>query len=339
MTRRRSSITPDISADPFGERAFVPKKSLQILGARFEFATESQELMRLVESAYAGLPRHRIAPPAPQLHVRIIATSGRESGRSSQPPPLEMYSAAGILGGVAGPSDFVAVFAEQGAAVIGISPAQLRFPYHTRYEVIEFAVFTLAARAQRLVPLHGACVSQRGRGVLLVGDSGAGKTTAALHCLLEGLDFVSEDSVFVAPETLLATGVANYLHVRSDSLAWLEGSPAARAIRAAPIIERRSGVRKFEVDLRHGGYRLARSAPRLDAVVFLSGEPAGKRPLLTRLASRGIGRRLAGLQPYARGRPEWPEFAANISGLRAFELRRGSHPREAVAAVREVLSG
>lgn len=339
MTRRRRSITPDISADPFGERAFVPKKSLQILGARFEFATGSQELMRLVESAYAGLPRHRIVSPAPQLHVRIIATSGKASGRNAQPPPLEMYSAAGILGGAAGPSDFVALFPEQGAAVIGISPAQLCFPYHTRYELIEFAVFTLAARAQKLVPLHGACVSQRGRGVLLVGDSGAGKTTAALHCLLEGLDFVSEDSVFVAPETLLATGVANFLHVRSDSLTWLEGLPAARTICAAPIIERRSGVRKFEVDLRHGGFRLARSAPRLDAVVFLSGEPAGKRPLLTPLSSRGIGRRLAGLQPYARGRPEWPEFAANISGLRAFELRRGSHPREAVAAVREVLSG
>jgi hypothetical protein len=57
----------------------------------------------------------------------------------------------------------------------------LRFPYHARYELIEFAVFTLAARAQGLVPLHAACVGEEGRGLLLMGESGAGKSTASLH--------------------------------------------------------------------------------------------------------------------------------------------------------------
>ena len=179
---------------------------------------------------------------------------------------------------------------------------------------IEFAVFTLAARAQGLIPLHGACVSQKGRGALLVGGSGAGKTTAALHCLLDGLDFVSEDSVFVAPESLLATGVANFLHVRPDALRWLADSPAAPLIRAAPVIRRRSGVRKFAVDLRQDGFRLATAAPRLKAIVFLSEEPAGKRPLLTPLSSRGVAQKLEELQPYARERPEWPVFAKVCPG-------------------------
>ena len=337
MARPRS-IAPDLFADPFGERVFLPKKRLRILGAGFEFESDCQELMRLVELAYDRLPRHRVASPPPRLRVRLICIPRATGVKHSEPPPLVMRSGAGFLVGATGASDFVTVSAEQGSAMVAVSAPQLQFPYHTRYELIEFAVFTLAARTQGLIPLHGACVSQKGRGALLVGGSGAGKTTAALHCLLDGLDFVSEDSVFVAPATLLATGVANFLHVRSDALRWLADSPAARLIRASPVIRRRSGVRKFEVDLRQEGFRLATAAPRLKAIVFLSEEAAGKRPLLAPLSSRGVAKKLAELQPYARERPEWSVFARSVSQLEAFELRRGAHPRETVAAVREALS-
>jgi len=103
-----------------------------------------------------------------------------------------------------------------------------RFPYHTRYELIEFAVFTLAARVQSLVSLHAACVGHGGRGVLLLGPSGSGKSTVALQCLLQGLDFVAEDSVFVETGSMLTTGIANFMHVRSDSLRWVERARDAR---------------------------------------------------------------------------------------------------------------
>jgi hypothetical protein len=338
MTRHRTSIPSDLFADPFGERAYLPRKRLQLLGARFEFESDSHELVRLVESAYAGLPRHRLSALPPRLRVRLVTTPAYKAHKRSEPPPVAMFSGAGFLGAASGASNFVALSPEQGTAVVAVSPQQLRFPYHTRYELIEFAVFTLAARAQKLVPLHGGCVSKRGRGVLLMGASGSGKSTAALHCLLEGLDFVSEDSVFVQPATLRATGIANFLHVRADALRLIESASTAQAIRKSPIIQRRSGVRKFEVDLRRGDYRLAPSAPQLTAVVFLSAESAGEGPLLTPLPARGIPARLAALQPYARGQREWPLFAKKITRLNAFELRRGRHPRDTVAAVREVLS-
>jgi hypothetical protein len=173
--------------------------------------------------------------------------------------------------------------------------------------------------------------------VLLMGASGSGKSTAALHCLLEGFDFVSEDSVFVTPDTLLATGVANFLHVCSDSLSLLARARDRQTIRKSPIIQRRSGVRKFEVDLRRGGYRLAAAPPRLAAVVFLSAQGAGARPLLTALPKSGLRAKLAALQPYAANQPEWTTFTKNASRLEVFELRRGSHPRETVEALRELL--
>jgi energy-coupling factor transporter ATP-binding protein EcfA2 len=213
----------------------------------------------------------------------------------------------------------------------------LPFPYHIRYELIEFAVFTLATRAQGLAALHAACVGRKGRGLLLVGESGSGKSTLALHCLLSNFDFVSEDSVFVQPETLLATGVANFLHVRSDSLRFLAGGRDAAAIRKSPVIKRRSGVEKFEVDVRRLGYSIARAPQKLAAVVFASAKSGGAGAVLEPLRKRDLQARLNASQPYGASRPEWSAFRRSVSRLPAFELRRGRHPLEAVELVRDLL--
>jgi len=177
-----------------------------------------------------------------------------------------------------------------------------------------------------------------GRGVLLMGPTGSGKSTVALQCLLQGFDFVSEDSAFVTPDTLTATGVANFIHVRSDSLRWVASAKDSRAIRSSPVIRRRSGVRKFEVDLRRGGYHLAAAPLKIVAVVFLSARPAGDQPLLVPLRKSSLMEMLVEAQAYAAGRPEWSTFRRSVAQIQALELRRGRHPQEAVEALRGLLA-
>jgi hypothetical protein len=250
-----------------------------------------------------------------------------------------MLSGAGLLGCATVSSNVVVLSPREGAALVVVSPQMLRFPYHTRYELIEFAVFTLATRAQRLVPLHAACVGLGGRGILLMGPSGAGKSTLALHCLLNGLDFLSEDSVFVAPGPMLATGVPNFLHVRADSLSWLgQDREAAAIIAKSPVIRRRSGVEKFEVDLRRGRFQLAQSPLKVVGVVFLSSRKAGAHRLLKRLSKSRLRANLALEQGYGASQPQWRAFDRNISRLPSFELRRGRHPLESVEALQSLLA-
>jgi hypothetical protein len=339
MTRKNRRIIPDLYADPFGERTRTRSEHLQLLGARFQFQSNNRQLLRLVESAYGGLPRHRFLDAGPLLRVRLQVMSGgqRRSRRRLEPPPLNMLSGGGFLGGATHGSNFVVLSPKERSALVGISPQMLRFPYHTRYELIEFAVFSLAQRVQGLVSLHAACVGSNGRGVLMMGPSGAGKSTVALLCLLQGLDFLSEDAVFVAPDSLLATGIANFLHVRANSLGWIERENAA-AIRNSPVIRRRSGVKKFEFDLRRGSYRLAASPLQLGAIVFLSAKSAGTGPLLRALSKAKLLAQLEKAQAYAANQPEWPVFKRRICRLDAFELRRGSHPIEAVEALRTLLA-
>ncbi len=340
MTRKNDTMAPDLIADPFSERTpTTARKPLQLLGARFEFESNSPELLRLVDSAYAGLPRHRLSSAAPRLKVKLLLRAAKPSRprRRFGPPPLDMFSGAGLLGGATDTSNFVVLSPREGAALVVVSPQMLRFPYHTRYELIEFAVFSLASRSQGLVSLHAACVGRAGRGILLVGSSGAGKSTVTLHCLLQGFDILSEDSVFVAPDGMMATGVANYLHVHTDSLRWLESARDRAVITESPVIRRRSGVKKFEVDLRQGGYRLAASALKVVAIVFLSAQGAAGDPLLKSLSKSDALARLVATQAYAANQPEWIAFRASVRRINAFELRRGHHPMEAVEALKELL--
>jgi hypothetical protein len=331
--RSKTAGLPDISADPFHERALpVSRTRMHLLGGAFEFECGSSELRRLVDWAYADLPRHKLSEVPPRIRVRVALAPRARKRPEDDPPRIETLSGAGLLCGTTSSSDFAVVSGDYRSALVVVSRDMLRFPYHTRYELIEFAVFTLAARAQGLMPLHGACVGHDGRGLLLFGDSGAGKSTASLHCLLRGMEFVAEDSVLVTPDTMLATGVANFLHIRCDSLHSLPTSSAS-LIRRSPIIRRRSGVEKFEVDLRRPQFRLAASPLKVTGVVFISAQPARRGVLLTPLRSHETLARFKKSQPYAVNQPGWTTFRKRIAAAPAFELRRGRHPAEAAEAL------
>ncbi len=338
----------DIDADPFQERRDgLLRAKCQVLGGIFEFVTESPELLKLVHWAYRGLPRHRLSASPQWMTVRLVL-GGRKGGKRrraidrrrggiDEPDAFAMFSAPALLCG-ASPSSAIAVMStERRSALIVVPRELLRFPYHVRYELIEFAVFTLAARVQELLPLHAACVGWRRRGLLLIGDSGAGKSTAVLHCALRGLRIVSEDSLFVAPQSLLATGAPNFLHVRRESLRFLQAADA-RLIRRAPTIRRRSGARKLEVDLRQRRFRLASQPPAICGLVALTARSAGADPLLVPLAPREARGRLQHSQPYAASQPGWLAFAQRMRGVPSFELHRGSHPQESAAVLAELLT-
>ena len=328
--------TPETATDPFGERTRrTPRRAHEILGARFVFESESPRLLQLVDHAYADLPRHRLARAIPRIdvHLRLARATKVAAG---EPARIQTLSGGGLLCGATHAADCAVISPLARAALVLVSPGMLRYPYHLRYELIEFAVATLAARVQALVPLHAACFGRAGRGLLLIGDSGAGKTTLSLHALLRGLEFVAEDSLFVAPRTLLATGAANFLHVRREALRFLPRATAAR-IERAPVITRRGGARKFELDLRRGRYTLAPAPLRIVAAITLTTESADAGALLRPLETKAFLQRLKVSQPYASGQAGWGAFSQQMSIVPAYELRRGDHPEAALDALQSVL--
>jgi energy-coupling factor transporter ATP-binding protein EcfA2 len=341
MMRRKHGAVPDIAADPFHEQVSQAlHRRLRLLGGEFSFTSDSADLMDIVDWCYANLPCHQLPGEVPRLTLALSIGPRRPDIRADA-PWIEMLSGADFLAATTRASNFVTLSPERRTGLIVVSERMLRFRYHVRYEMIEFAVFTLAARVQRLVPLHAGCIAREGRAILLMGDSGAGKSTATLHGLLHGLELIAEDSVFVSPESMAATGVANFLHVRRDSLRFLPGALAA-CVRQCPVIRRRSGVSKFEIDPRHphfrDSFRVAAHAPRVAAVVFFASASVPGASRLHTLDSAELGRRLAAAQPYAAQRPEWHTFCRRMEELPGFVLHRGRHPESAAQALSGLLA-
>ncbi|PKV11149.1 ATPase domain-containing protein [Xanthomonas prunicola] len=326
-----------VAADPFGEhrpRRLTVRR--QILGALFHFQSDSQALLALVDAAYAGLPAHRL-PGAPEFHVTLDLLPRAPGSIGVEPAAVRTHASGGLLCGVMDACNYLMLSVPQRRAMLVVSEDMLAHAYHVRYELIEFAVFLLAARGIGLVPLHGACVGRRGRSVLLLGASGTGKSTLALHSLLHGLEFIAEDGVFVAPESLLTTGVANFLHLRAEALALVDAQTCAW-ISASPVIRRRSGVEKFEVDIRHGHGHLAPKPMQLHAVVMVSRAPASvSAQRLVAVPAEQVAACLSHDQPYAAGQPGWQQFVEQVQRIGIFTLYRGTHPQASVDALLQLL--
>ena len=310
--------------------------SLRLLGGRFHFTSDHRALLALVEAAYGGLPQ----PPegaAVDFQIRLQLLMHRRRRYFDQPPPLQTTESSGVLRGEIDACNYALVSPANRRALIVVSEEMLEHARMLRQEMIEFAVLILAARCLRLVPLHAACCGAGDRGILLLGESGAGKSTLALHSMLQGMELLSEDAVFVQPQGMSASGIPNFLRVRVDAPDF-ENEPVQRWIRQSPVIRRRSGVRKFEADLRRGPGRLTAGPLRLCAAVLISDEKADDpRFLLQPLAAAEIEPALAGDQAYAATQPEWTDFVHGLQRLGVYRLRRGRDPEDGVAALRRLL--
>lgn len=309
------------------------------MGGRFRFRSDSAAMLELAEAACGGLAPHRFREDSPDLEVelRLLPRRGVASGR--EPPPVRTRLGNRLQSGVMDAGNYVLVSPRRRRARVVASAEMLDHPYHLRYELVEFAILLLAARCQDLVPLHAACVGRNGRGVLLLGDSGAGKSTLALHSLLRGLDFLSEDATFVEPGRMLATGLSNFVHVQPDALDGIAGHAARRWIAGSPMIRRRSGVEKFEADLRRapGQVRLAQAPLQLVATVILSAQPGGGADAMLAPASRDdVAASIASDQAYAMTQPGWERFEHWALRAPAYRLLRGHDPAGSVDALQRL---
>ncbi len=325
--------------DPFGER---PRRTWRrrylVLGARIDFECETAGLAAVVDAAYAGLPVTRPRRGAPVYRVSLRFMADGTTGFRGVPPPPRFSSGGGLISATIDASNYSMVAPAGRSALVVTSPAMLARPYDLRCELLEFAVFTLVARDQSVLPLHAACVGFRDRAVLLLGASGAGKSTATLQCLLAGLGVLAEDVVFVEPHRLTVTGVPNYIHLRLETPRLLPAALAQR-IRRAPVIERRnSGVRKYEVDLRAPSRGKLLLPARLVAVVVLSRKVSHGGKLMHELPARELLRALDRDQPYARSRPLWLTLRASLRRLPMFRLERGAEAADTATALAALLT-
>ena len=121
-----------------------------------------------------------------------------------------------------------------------------------------------------LAPVHGALVARNGQGVLLCGDSLAGKSTLAYACARAGWTHLADDGTYLirGREDRYAIAYPHYIHLRADAPALFP------ELKDHAIAVRPNGKIGMELSTSALGFQTA-NACAIAHVVFLSRGASG----------------------------------------------------------------
>ncbi len=129
----------------------------------------------------------------PALQVRIEV---REGGSPKCPPAPVLRLRGGLFSIVADAHNHAVCDLTRDISLVWLSSAALQHPKYVFYHFIESAAW-LPITACHTTTIHAACVSRYGHGMLLSGDSGAGKSSLAYACAKAGWTYTSDDGSFL----------------------------------------------------------------------------------------------------------------------------------------------
>ena len=179
------------------------------LGFRLHIQTNSRDVLEAAAEAWGGTSPEFTCET---IRYRVVVDRGEPSGIPRHRAQGHLYSA------VSDPDNFALMDLEQLSAGFFLSDATVRDHTALRWFYLEAIAYMLLAQ-RYAVPVHSACVARRGRGVMLAGPSGAGKSTLSFACAKAGWTFVSDDCVFLVPqsEARLAIGRPGQARFRMDA--------------------------------------------------------------------------------------------------------------------------
>jgi hypothetical protein len=199
-----------------------------------------------------------------------------------------------------------------------LTPATARDHEFVRYFFLDTIVQVLSWQTHLTPRVHASCVARNGRGVLLCGESGAGKSCLAYACARRGWSFITDESTALVrgSQDRLAVGKPRQMHFRdtaAEIIPELEGRLA-----------KRNAVGKISIEVHTAELPDIRTAfhCRVAAVVFLNRHAGGPARLLPLSAEDAFNRLEPDLPLFQE-----PLHEKNRASLRylveagAFELR------------------
>lgn len=130
--------------------------------------------------------------PAAPMELRV-AVNQDSDGEIARP---RIRAEKHLLALVAGPQNHAVCDLAHGFSSCSITKAVASEPWALRFYYLESIVYSALAYRE-LTPIQGSCVALDGRGLLICGPAGCGKTSLAYACARDGLAFVSDDASFL----------------------------------------------------------------------------------------------------------------------------------------------
>jgi len=214
------------SADQLLLNVAMPYRSTFFpLGFPLEVRTNSSVVLEAATQSWGKFNRRfDIAPITIQLGV----TSNAKDCSPLPPAPLCRVQEH-LVSHIADQYNFVHCDLNSGFAFGWVTERTSSDVLYLRYHILEAAAYSILA-ATRAAGLHAACISQKGHGVLLCGDSGAGKSSLAFAAARSGWEFTCDDASYLLFESKdrLVVGNCHQFRLRDSGpllFSELEGRP------------------------------------------------------------------------------------------------------------------
>jgi hypothetical protein len=173
-----------------------------LLGFSVEVITNSPAVLAAAQQSW-GCGQKVFPDPAIKLQIAVT-----QNGPAGLPPAPVTRGRDHVLMTVADQQNFCVADLKTMTGFGWITQSAVENSAYLRYYFLEAMALCLVEYAY-LAPIHGACVELEGHGVLLCGDSGAGKSSLAFACARSGWTFLCDDASAIVRQRKGRTVVGN----------------------------------------------------------------------------------------------------------------------------------
>lgn len=194
--------------DPVRSAFELPLRSVfHPLGFSVELHTNCDAVLAAAEESWGGLRRMFEEPP---LRIDMGVVEDGSSGAAATPL---CRARENLMASISDAGNFAILDLSRGFAFSWLTRATVEDRMSFRFNFLEGTVMSLLM-GRYLTPIHAACVTLNGRGVLLCGESGAGKSSLSLACARRGWTLVGDDTSSLVRSRKGRTVVGNPRQIR-----------------------------------------------------------------------------------------------------------------------------
>jgi hypothetical protein len=212
--------SPDISApvfDPFRYSVELPyERVLYPFGFRLQLITNSLDVLRVADENWGGFP---LMFEDKSLELRMVVSDDRQA-----PPASGLIQRAQrhLLTLQSDQNNFAICDLEKGFSFGWLVPATAGNHSFLRRYYLDTIVYVMLWQTH-LTSIHAGCVARNGRGVLLCGQSGAGKSCLSYACARRGWELITEETsaLLRGAKDRIVLGKPTQMHFRDTAAAIL----------------------------------------------------------------------------------------------------------------------
>jgi hypothetical protein len=279
------------------------------LGFAVVILTNRHEVMAAAETSFG---HRRLQHGEAHLEIRIGVSKG--ISRPTPPPPVRrqynhLYSM------VADPENQALLDLRTGSNFVWLNESALADPLYVRQNFLEKVVYLLLG-ASVVTDIHAGCISKQGKGILLCGDTGAGKSTLSYGCARAGWTYTSDDTCYLLNYSDPPRVIGHSHRVRFRP----EAKTLFPELRKRDVTPRMEGKPSIEVSVSELPLLDTSNEANVCAVVYLHRSPSAP-PALIPLPHGSATQRLSN-ELYSAGeiRVKHQEILERLGGLPTFEL-------------------